>query len=251
MEMITADYRRRICETEYATVDAEHVRAARFGTFYSHPDFRDRFDANQLCRVSCVASEVHELLSDLERCYEDLDLGFRKVSGYEPEVWQHLGSTLRSNGWGVWTSTLMLHSETSRRQSNPTVEVRSVGPRSADLEALYRAGGVLDRGFALARAQFRRLGGEYLVGYLDGQPACCAGWYVADRVARFRHVLTAPWARGRGCATTLIHHVQQHPVVLRQDGLVILVTADGPQSLYSDLGFRHVALFWEAKVALA
>lgn len=71
---------------------------------------------------------------------------------------------------------------------------------------------------------------------------------MTDRVARFRHVLTAPWARGRGCATSLILHVQGDPTVAAQDGLVIMVNPDGPVDLYRSLGFRHAMDFREAKL---
>ena len=244
---ITDDLRWRLGETEYATVDPDYTRAVRFGTFYSHPDFPDRYDANQLCRVSCARSEAGLMLAELEQYYAGLDVGFRKVSGYDPDVWGRLEPTPKSMGWEVWTSSLMLLSEESLRGKNASVEIRSVDPASPDLEALYRSDGDVDRGFRLAQSQFQRLGGEYLVGYIDGRPACCTGWYVANGMARFRHVLTAPWARGRGCATSLILHVQRHPTIRSQRGLAILVNADGPGGLYHDLGFRSVAQFWEAK----
>lgn len=187
------------------------------------------------------------MLAQLEELYAGSGLGFRKMSGYDPGVWSHLEPALRTAGWEVGTSSLMLRTETPTREANPDVEIRAVPPDAPDLESLYRTDGELDRGFELVRSQFDRLGGEYLVGYLDGRPASCTGWFVADRMARFRHVLTAPWARGRGCATTLIRHVQRHPTVRAQDGLVLLVSAEGPGGLYHRLGFRTVMPFWEAR----
>ena len=214
---------------------------------YSHPLFRDRFDANQLCRVSCGRAEIPEMLAELERCYAPLDLGFRKLSGYRPDVWAHLEEELTARRWKFWTCTMMLFSAEPKREPSLRLDVRSVRPDSAELESLFRSDGQLDRGFEFARSQFQRMGGEYLVGYLDDRPACCTGWFVQRRVARFRYVLTAPWARSRGCATSLIHHVQRHPEVRGQDGLVIFVEEDGPRTLYSDLGFRAVGQVWEAK----
>ena len=171
-----AEFLRRVAETEYATLDPEYTRPVRFGTFYSHPSFPDRYDANQLCRVSCSEADVPELLQELDEYYRGLDLSFREASGYEGESWVHLGPMFRSRGWEVWTSKLLLLRESSTRTSNRSVDIRSVPPHSPDLETLYREGGVLNRGFELARSQFGRMGGEYLVGHLEGQPACTAGW---------------------------------------------------------------------------
>ncbi len=244
---ITDDLLFRLGETEYGTVDPQHTQTTRFGTFYSHPLFPDRFDANQLCRVACTRAEVPEMLAELERCYSTLNLDFRKLSGYRPDVWAHLEDELTARGRKVWTSAMMLFTAEPRREPSFTLDIRSVQPDSADLESLFRSEGQLDRGFDFAVSQFHRMGGEYLVGYLDDRPACCTGWFVQRRVARFRYVLTAPWARNRGCATSLIRHVQRHPEVRGQDGLVIFVGEDGPRALYYDLGFRVVGQVWEAK----
>lgn len=236
----------RLGETEYATVDPRHTQPTPFGTFYAHPDFPDRHDANQLCRVSCAPAEVPEMLAELERCYAPLGFDFRKVSGCRPDVWAHLEGELTARGWKVWTCAMMLFSAEPIRNPSRSLDVRTVPPDSADLESLFRTDGQLDRGFEFARSQFQRMGGEYLVGYLDDRPACCTGWFVQGRVARFRYVLTAPWARSQGCATSLIRHVQRHAEVRAQDGLVILVKEDGPLRLYHDLGFRVVGQVWEA-----
>ena len=99
----------------------------------------------------------------------------------------------------------------------------------------------------MARGQAARVGGEYVVGYLDGQPAGCTGWFSIGGIARFRHVFTAPAFRGRGVATSLIHYLQHHPGVEACDELAILVGEDGPGELYEQLGFREAMLFWEAK----
>lgn len=244
---ITQDVRTRLGETEYATFDPRYVEPGQYGAYYFHPDFPDRYDANQLFRVDCAPQDFEGMLDELARKSSDRGLGFRKMSGYDPKVWRQLGPYLEARGWGVWTSALMLLSDEPEREPNPDVLVRSVGPDSPDLEGLYRTDGVLDRGFELARSRFERHGGAYLVGYLDGRPACCTGWYVANSMARFRHVLTAPWARLRGCATSLILHVQREPTVRSQDGLAIMVTPDGPVELYRSLGFRFAMDFWEAK----
>lgn len=237
----------RLGETEYrGLIDPVHARETPFGTFYAHPGFPDRYDANQLCRVRCAPDATDRLLGHVEASFEPLGLPFRKLSGADPAVWAHLGPALESRGWQVARDALLLFTGTPRYRGNPELEVRSVGPDSPDLARLYTNDGALDGGFRLARSQFDRVGGEYLVGRLEGRPACCTGWYAAEGLARFRHVLTAPWARGRGCATRLIRHVQDHPEVRQREGLVILVSAEGPRPLYEALGFRVAGWFWEA-----
>ena len=96
-------------------VDPAFVVASPFGDFYSHPDFPDRYDANQLCRVRLDAGQTDELLRALEELYEPTGLPYRKVSGYDPAVWSHLAPTLADAGWGVWTTHLMLHRAESVR----------------------------------------------------------------------------------------------------------------------------------------
>ena len=71
------------------------------------------------------------------------------------------------------------------------------------------------------------------------------GWFVVDRIARYRHVTTAPQARGQGAATTIIRHVQDHPTVRAQDALTIFCGEDGPLRLYQELGFTVRGFMWE------
>jgi len=243
----TEELRVRVGETEYLEVDPQHVASSRFGDFYSHPDFPDRFDANQLCRVRCGRDQVPTMLEELDALYRPTGLDYRKVSGYDAEVWGHLRAHLHELGWATWTTRLLLHRAAPTLEANPDVKVVAVSADSADLESFYRTESGLDRGFELARSQAARMGGEYLVAYLSGEPAGCTGWFSRKGVARFRHVLTAQAFRGRGVATTLIRHVQQHPDVVACDALAIMVGEDGPGVLYERLGFRDVMEFWEAK----
>lgn len=248
MEVISHELRTRVGETEYVEIDPAFVVASPFGDFYSHPDFPDRYDANQLCRVRLDAGHTDELLRALERLYEPTGLSYRKVSGYDPDVWSHLAPTLSDAGWGVWTTHLMLHRADSLRPPNGDVIVSAVPSTSPDLELLHQTEGSVDRGFELARRQSARMGGEHLVGYLAGKPVGRTGWFERNGVVRFRNVFTQPSARGRGVATTLIHHVQHHAAVQAADELAIMVNEDGPRRLYEELGFRRVMTFWEAKL---
>ncbi len=245
--MISDALRRRVGETEYAGIDPEYVTETRFGDFVSHPDFPDRYDANRLIRVRCEVGQLPMLLEELEALYQPSGLEYRKLSGYSPEVWEMLTPALQDLGWGVWTDRVMLHRTPAARPTNPDVRIAAVPPTSPDPESLYTSDGTLDRGFELDRIRAPRIGGEYLVGYLNDRPAGCTGWFVHDGIARFRHVYTEPWARGSGVASTLIRHVQDHPQVVASDELAILVGGGGPAALYEQLGFRDVMLFWEAK----
>lgn len=243
---MTEELRARIGETEYAEHDPRFARPTPFGDFYSHPDFPDRYDANQLSRVSCGADDVDGMLQALDALYPP-DLAYRKVSGYSAEVWSHLEPALVDRGWGVWTTRILVHRRSAQKAPNPDVRIRAVPASSVELASFYQRDDGLDRGFELSRAQAARVGGEYLVGFLDGEPAGCTGWFVRGGIARFRHVFTSPSFRGRGVATSLIHHVQEHPAVVACDELAILVAHDGPGPLYERLGFREVMHFWEAK----
>ena len=177
---------------------------------------------------------------------DPLGLNYRKISGHDPATWEYLAPELEKAGWSVMSSSFKLHREPSTRPVNQELEIRVVDPMSKDLESLYTRDGQIDGGFLLARAGSRRAGGEHLIGYSRGKPASCTGWFVVDRIARFRHVLTAPWARNRGYAGTLIQHVQLHQTVRTQDALVIFVSDDGPVALYEDLGFRTAGVMWDA-----
>jgi GNAT superfamily N-acetyltransferase len=238
----------RLTETEYhALLDPRFARLTRFGTFYSHPEFPDRYDANQLCRVRCARGQVDDMLQELYALCLAHRIGTPKVSSGSPDALAELGPELVARGWQMWVAALMLLSETPQRCGNSDLDVRSVPPTSPDLVTLYTSEGRLDGGFRLARSQFTRIGGEYLVGYVGETPVCCTGWFSVSGLIRFRHVFTAPHARGRGYATRLIRHVQEHPTVRSSEGLVIMVKDSGPRRLYEELGFREAATFWDGR----
>ena len=48
-----------------------------------------------------------------------------------------------------------------------------------------------------------------------------------------------------GAATTMIHYVQNHPVVRAQDALTIFCNDDGPLRVYEELGFVKRGWMWE------
>jgi ribosomal protein S18 acetylase RimI-like enzyme len=237
----------RLAESEYTkVVDPSYAREVRFGTFYTHPAFPDRTDANQLLRVHCGSDQLLDLKQEIEDLYRGSALPFRKISGYGPQ-WDALLEALCSEGWIPSLEKMMVHREESQRSPNAELMIRTVAPSDRDLERLYIQNGVVDRGFVYARQQSERLGGEYIVGYVDDRAACCTGWFISHGIARFRHVYTMPWARNRGYAGTLIQHVQSHPRVRDQDALVIFVGDGGPAKLYEALGFRTEGVYYSAR----
>lgn len=237
----------RLAETEYAgLVDPDRAREVEFGTFQLRPDFPDRRDGNQLCRCCCAPADTDRLLALVEELYAPTDLPFRKLTGHDPATWKHLPTTLEAKGWQIFSGAMKVHREPAARPRAPELEIRVADPMSSDLEALYTRPDGIDRGFLYTRGEFERVGGEYLVGYAEGEPACCTGWYAVGGIARFRHVYTAEWARDRGYAGTLIQHVQDHPTVRAQDALVIFVDDEGPAALYEALGFRTAGTLWTA-----
>ncbi len=245
-----ANLSEQLAETDYhGFVDPRFTHECEFGTFYSHPDFPDRHDANQLCRTRCTAGESDRLIEALDRLRSTLRVETRQMSGGDPVTWAHLGPELKRQGWSLYSESMMLFTAPSRRKARGALDVRSVAPTSPELEAFYTNDGEVSRGFVLNRSQFERVGGEYLVGFLNGEPVCCTGWYPAAGYIRFRHVFTTPSARGRGCATSLIHHVQELPAVKAARGLVIMVAEGGPKALYEQLGFREASQFWGARSA--
>ncbi len=238
-----------MAETEYALFrEPAHSRVTPFGTFVHHPAFPTRYDCNQLVDARCPRGATAAFFRNLTAHYAGLNLGFRKISGHDPVTLERLAPVLAREGWQVNHGRMTVFRGARVREANPAVTVRAVDPFNPDLETAYigkRVPGVLDMGFQYHRTQTPRVGGEWLVAYQDGQPVGTAGWYVVGRLARFRFIGTLEHARSQGVATTLIRHVQEHPVVRQQDALVIFVNDDGPVSLYEDLGFRTVGRMWE------
>lgn len=90
----------RLGETEYAKlVDPACLRPSRCGEFYRRPDFPDRYDANQLIRLRCADTGV--IREEVEALYAGTGLPFRKVSGYDPAVWERVAADLEREGWTV------------------------------------------------------------------------------------------------------------------------------------------------------
>ncbi len=239
----TAD---RLAETEYAAVcDPAFTRRTRFGRFVDIPQFPGRRDAHQLVDVRCREDEIGEMLAELADLYPT-DLPFRKLAGHDPATFAHVEPALKERNWSLERVWMMTHQKPPERFLNPDVHVEVVAPTSENLKRVSPPEDFNPERHAYYLSQDPRLGGEVLVAYLGGQPVGSTGWFVVDGVARYRAVYVHPQARGRGVASAMLQHVQNHPVVRAQDALTIHVGEEGPVRLYEALGFVKHSPFWEA-----
>lgn len=239
----------RLAGVEYVLFrDPAHSRNTPFGTFVHHPDFPGRYDCNQLLECRCGPGQAAELFRELNRLYAGLNLGHRKISGHDEATLGVVAPIFKRERWELNCGRMTVLQAPPRRPANSTVRIRAVDPFDPDLEAVQerREDGTIDRGFLYHRSQTSRIGGEWLVAYLNDRPVGSTGWFISERIARFRFIGTVEAARGCGVATSLIRHVQDHPIVRRADHLCIHVNDDGPVRLYEDLGFRTVGRMWEA-----
>ena len=76
----------RLAETEYVELaDPNYTTLTPFGTFYHHPEFPKRQDANQLMRTVLPAdAEPESLLEHLEALYSGTTITHHKMSGHDP-----------------------------------------------------------------------------------------------------------------------------------------------------------------------
>jgi ribosomal protein S18 acetylase RimI-like enzyme len=207
--------------------------------------FPDHFSANQLLDCRCSQGGLQKLMEWLEPSSGSKP-SVRQIQGHDADTLHHLQPVLLARGWHTDQYGLMLCEEYPRRTASPEVQIQVVDP-AADQEftKIALASGAAPGAHAFRQAQDTRLGGEGLVAWLDGEPVGYGGWYVVDRIARFRRLGVVPEARGRGVGTTLVRYVQEHPCVRAQDALVIVTSRSGRQAmLYRDLGFIERGVLW-------
>jgi GNAT superfamily N-acetyltransferase len=88
--------------------------------------------------------------------------------------------------------------------------------------------------------------GAFLVGYLDGAPACCGGVKRLDeRACEIKRMFVAPAFRRRGVARALLHRLEQEA---RSLGYALARLDTGPRqpgarALYEAEGYRPIGNF--------
>ena len=189
----------RLAETEYVELaDPNYTTLTPFGTFYHHPEFPKRHDANQLMRTVLPAdAEPESLLEHLEALYSGTTITHHKMSGHDPSTFERLRTHFpEDQGHTTW---MMVFERTPKRPPNPGIEVKAVTAElETDLDDLHRnENGKITDGHRFARSQGPRVGGEWVIGYVGGRPASSSEWFVVDRIARFRGINTREWARNR------------------------------------------------------
>ena len=237
----------QLAETEYYRLrDPHQVRLCPFGEFVHISGYPSRHDATLLLDVRCSAGQVDALLDELEALYRPLDLSFRKLVTHDRETASALQDELKSRGWITSCCYIATADRTPVRRPNPEVEVRSVPFDHPHLKSIVEVNDGTDNALPLRGHHDRRIGGELLIGYLDGEPAGTPGWFVTPgNVARFRAIDTVEPHRGRGVATTLVQHVRDHQTVRSAHELCLFCREDGPWPLYRRLGFRERGRMWE------
>ena len=238
----------RLIETEYTgSYDPRYVRQTRFGRICLNPHAPER---NALFDCHCSAGEVEEMLAEAERICAGADLPLDKICGHDRQTYEYLKPVLEERGWEEASQVVMTFENKPRRPNNGEVEIEVIDPENMGTNQSYRTFFADEDmpAWHYRCANEPRLGGEQLVGWLDGKPAGIAGWFAVGGIARFRSVVTQPWARRRGVASALILYVQNHPAVKGQEALVICAREKGyPRRLYERLGFGVRGMMWVFK----
>ncbi|HEY0486620.1 MAG TPA: GNAT family N-acetyltransferase [Mycobacteriales bacterium] len=110
----------------------------------------------------------------------------------------------------------------------------------ADLAARY--GGEGD-GTPIAPGEFDPPGGAFLVAWLDGEPAGCAGWRSrADGVAELKRMWVALGARRRGVAKALLAAVEASAREAGRTRMVLETGTAQPEAmaLYAAQGYAAI-----------
>ncbi|MBE1487786.1 GNAT family N-acetyltransferase [Plantactinospora soyae] len=114
-------------------------------------------------------------------------------------------------------------------------------------ELATRYGGAGDE-TPVAPTEFAPPSGEFLVAYLDGVPAGCAGWRShgdSGEIAELKRLFVASTARGRGIARSLLAAVEGSA---REYGRLRLILECGDRqpeaiALYQRSGYERIADF--------
>lgn len=239
----------RLIATQIASPNPEHCRRTRFGTAILDPLCPP--DRNDLMGCHCHSCDIEEMLAEVGALYAGAGMSFDNISGHDKATYAALKPQLESRGWRDVSHVVMVWETPPERAADSAVEIETIEADELSASASYLS--FFDKKsipiWRYLCANAPRLGGEQLVGWLDGEPAGIAGWYVVDGVVRFRAIVTVDKFRNRGVATALIRHVQGHSVVRAQEALVIMTYADRdfPRIFYERMGFRVRGSYWKFK----
>lgn len=248
MLTITRPFVDRLADAEWAFVaEPAYITRTRFGEFVNHPLFRMLREVHQLFDCRCSPGNVKALLSDVEALYADTQLPYRAIATSDATTAAALGKALPWHGWVEQPAIhVMVHADISRRETNSALRILELSnDTKRDWENLiacehrpHPSPGFYEQYAAFASTQDVRFSTRIYLGFLDGVLAGTTGYHLVNGIARCRSVITRASCRGRGVASTLIHHVQSQPEVRAADALTIAVGHSGPRSLYEALGFR-------------
>ena len=108
-----------------------------------------------------------------------------RITGTDAATLHRLWPRLEVAGWSRGGLLMMVSQEPSAIATNPDVEIEVIDParlaQSPSYRKLLADDGALDH-WQMEVETAWRLGGEVLVGWLDGRPAGRCGWYVRDEV---------------------------------------------------------------------
>ena len=116
----------------------------------------------------------------------------------------------------------------------------------ADLGERYGGGSGDDT--PLDPAEFDPPGGDFLVGYLDGEPVACAGWRSHGddgQIAELKRMYTGPEARGRGVARAILAAVEESARRGGRRRLILECGSKQPEAvaLYESSGYVRISDF--------
>lgn len=113
----------------------------------------------------------------------------------------------------------------------------------ADLGERYGGGSGDDT--PLDPAEFDPPGGDFLVGYLDGEAVACAGWRSHDDDAELKRMYTGPEARGRGVARAMLAAVEESARRGGRERLILECGSKQPEAirLYESSGYVRIPDF--------
>ncbi len=236
----------KLADTEYSYYAVpEYTTDTPYGQFVSVPEFKDRYDFNQLFNCRCQPGQVEELLAELEKLYAPTGVSYRKIIGHDPDTFNVLEHELTKRGWIDEREWMLVHDRKPERPINLDVkieEMNAMGGEGREKEMMQAMPG-------LERAPYHKnsdkyLGGKLVFAVMDGKLVGTTGWYIVNSIARFRYVTTIEEARKRGVAGTMTQYIQQHPEVKAQEALCIFCSEDGPLRLYEELGFtKHLFMY--------